>query len=109
MPAPAPIQGGSRLFCPMVDVAKIEAMPEEEAHDLTRAQMMCGWKRRVGRKGALKAYRRHWRRAHWEPFRRETKASLSYRYPPRYMPGVQLTATVSKPYARDDDDAQDRD
>jgi hypothetical protein len=64
MMAPPPMQGGSRVRCPMVDMP---AMEEGSGF------AMCGWSRKAGRK-TLRRYRRHWRRAHLNPFLAEMDA-----------------------------------
>lgn len=64
MTAPPPLQGGSRVRCPMIDMPAME-----EGHGF----VMCGWSRKAGRK-TLARYRRHWRRAHLSPFLAETRA-----------------------------------
>lgn len=62
MTAPPPIQGGSRIYCPMIDMPAIEA-----GRKTAETGLMCGWRKRARRK-ALAKYRRHWRRAHLNPF-----------------------------------------
>jgi len=63
--APPPIQGGSRVYCPMVDMPAIEA--GRKTADKGIRGLMCDWRKPVGRR-TLKSYRRHWRRKHWLPF-----------------------------------------
>lgn len=63
---PPPILGGSRVYCPMVDVAAIETgrkRYQDNIHDLT-----CSWRKRGRSARVLKSYRRHWWRKHWDPF-----------------------------------------
>jgi hypothetical protein len=83
--APPPILGGSRVYCPMVDVAAIETGRKQYQtgiHDLT-----CYWRRRGITAATLKAYRRHWRRKHWGPFTSEQ--SMQY-----LTPHAEVTVTV---------------
>jgi hypothetical protein len=49
----------------MVDVAAIETGRKRFRSGIQ--DLTCDWHRRARRK-TLKAYRRHWRREHWEPF-----------------------------------------
>lgn len=67
--APAPRRGGTRLYCPMVDVPATE-----ESGEL----VMCGWRCSSQNASSRKAYRRHWWRDHMRPFLAETEAVMRY-------------------------------
>lgn len=67
---PAPLLGGTRVYCPMVDVPRIESGRYRPGDPIR-----CPWSRKGKR--ALKRYRRHWYRAHWEPFSAETRSLVS--------------------------------
>jgi hypothetical protein len=75
MIAPPPVQGGSRVYCPMVDVPAIErgAKPRKGRPGL--GGLMCDWSRKRGPR-TLRRYRRHWQREHWRPFTAELAAGF---------------------------------
>lgn len=67
MKAPDPINDGSEIQCPIVDVARIEAMAAGEVAKLSGFDMLCRW-RGDGSPESLAEYDRHFREDHWEPF-----------------------------------------
>lgn len=85
----------------------IMTVPDDyDGHELSIKELRCPWKRRL-RSGprALKAYRRHYRKAHWEPFRAETEALMAFVVRPQEagLPrGVQIAARVGKGGAETD-------
>lgn len=88
--APPPRMGGTRIFCPMVDVAATEA--QENAEKL----VMCPWSGRNTRNDRYR-YRRHWRRDHMQPFLDETHAMVQYLVKGQWIgQNVPARITVSK-------------
>jgi hypothetical protein len=67
---PRPRRGGTRLYCPVVDVAATEQGDG--------ALFMCGYPSRASTPKGARALRRHCRRDHMEPFRRGTEKILRY-------------------------------
>lgn len=65
---PPPRRGGTRIFCPMVDVPATEQ---------TAKLTMCPWHGRNTPK-TRRRYRQHWRLVHWEPFAAETHALMQF-------------------------------
>lgn len=95
IPAPPARHGGTRIFCPMVDVAKTEISGE---------LVMCAWPSRLNTPRAHRAYRRHWNRDHLEPFKAETDALMKFLNTGHYlgMEHVRVEITVSKGRGGDD-------
>lgn len=89
MQAPPPRRGGRRLSCPIVDVAATEATGELHMRD---------WHRGRDTAKARAAFRRHFRRDHWEPFAAETHALMRYITTGEWggMTGVRAEVTLSK-------------
>lgn len=56
MQPPAPVLGGSRVYCPQEDI--------EEDRVFGTLVTSCTWRRRGRDARALRSYRRHWRRHH---------------------------------------------
>ena len=67
MKAPKPINDGSKIMCPMVDVSRIEAMPADQAAKLSAGELFCSWERDLSPE-ALEDYERHFHEVHWKPF-----------------------------------------
>lgn len=65
--APEPIIEDGWIQCPMVDVARIEALAPDEARQLSLPDMLCEW-RKSDSSEVLSEYERHFRQDHWEPF-----------------------------------------
>jgi hypothetical protein len=88
---PRPRRGGTRLYCPMVDVAATE---QGDGH-----LFMCGHPSRVNTGKGAKALRRHVRRDHMEPFRQGTEQILRYVQTGEWggMRNVHAEITLEKP------------
>lgn len=84
---PPPRRGGTRIFCPMVDMAEMEAnSPDPEL-------IMCQWAGRNTRND-WRRYRQHWRRDHLAPFLAETHAMMSYLVTGNWLGYKGVLATV---------------
>lgn len=88
---PAPYRGGTRLYCPMVDVGETER---------TSIMHMCGWPSRADTRGGRKAIRRHLRRDHIAPFIAETGAVMRYLASGRWGSAGHVRAEVEVSKAR---------
>lgn len=64
--APKPINDGTEIQCPMVDVARIEALSPDAAANLG-ADILCRW-RRESSPEAEAEYVQHYQDDHWGPF-----------------------------------------
>ena len=87
---PRPRRGGTRLYCPMVDVTATEQGDGQ--------LFMCGAPSRASTSAGRKALRRHCRRDHIEPFRRGTERILRYVQTGEWggMPGAHAEITLEK-------------
>jgi hypothetical protein len=84
---PPPRRGGSRIFCPMVDVKLTETGTEGEL-------VMCPLTWRNTRNDRRR-YRQHWRRDHWAPFMSETNAMLKFITKAQYLGHAKIGAEVT--------------
>lgn len=66
---PPPRRGGTRIYCPLVDV---------NATEQSDTLQMCGWHPRRDTAATRSRYRRHFRRDHIVPFVQGTDAMLRY-------------------------------
>lgn len=83
-PPPPPRMGGTRIFCPMVDLQMTE-----EADELR----MCQWAGRNTRNDRRR-YRQHWRRDHLAPFMAGTHALMEYLVKGDWLGFKNVPATV---------------
>lgn len=83
---PEPRKGGTRIFCPMIDVPATEA---------TGTMHMCGWQPARDTTRSRARYRRHWRRDHFAPFMAETRAVMRFIQKGRWgATGTTVTAVL---------------
>jgi hypothetical protein len=89
-------------MCPVIDPERAGRLTEDEADQLSDRAVTCLWRRRGQDAAAWRAYRRHWIRAHWRPFRRDVFRTLGWRYPQAQVseygyPGCRITAVIDRP------------